>query len=71
MRPLSVRRATVPERAAARWWRNVRSGRMQRTLAAATAFSALPLGLEIYFKHFKGLLRRQVDVDAGRSCRPR
>ena len=27
---------------------------MQRTLAAATAVSALPLGLEIYFEHFKG-----------------
>jgi hypothetical protein len=57
MRPLSVRRVrrtTVPERAAERWWRNVRSGRMQRTLAGATAFSALPLGLEIYFEHVKG-----------------
>jgi hypothetical protein len=43
------------ERAAAlRWWENVRSGRAQRTLAAATAFSALPLGLEIYFEHFRG-----------------
>lgn len=37
-----------------RWWDNVRNGRMQRTLAAATALSALPLGLEIYFEHFKG-----------------
>src|SRR5579862_2738292 len=36
------------------WWENVRSGRMQRTLSAATAFSALPLGLEIYFEHFRG-----------------
>ena len=27
---------------------------MQQTLAAATAFSALPLGLEIYFEHFRG-----------------
>jgi hypothetical protein len=27
---------------------------MQRTLSAATAFSALPLGLEIYFEHFRG-----------------
>jgi hypothetical protein len=49
-----VRRTTPPERAAARWWRNVRGGRMQRTLAAATAFSALPLGIEIYFEHFRG-----------------
>jgi hypothetical protein len=48
------RRTTPPERGVARWWRNVSSGRMQRTLAAATAFSALPLGLEIYFEHFRG-----------------
>jgi len=27
---------------------------MQRTLAAATALSAAPLGLEIYFEHFRG-----------------
>jgi hypothetical protein len=32
----------------------MRSGRAQQTLAAATAFSALPLGLEIYFEHFRG-----------------
>lgn len=56
MRSLSspVRRTTAPERATMRWWRNVRSGRMQRTLSAATALSAPPLGLEIYFEHFKG-----------------
>ena len=51
---LPLRRRTPPERSLARWWRNVSSGRMQRTLAAATAFSALPLGLEIYFEHFRG-----------------
>ncbi|MEA2161073.1 MAG: hypothetical protein QOD66_3453, partial [Solirubrobacteraceae bacterium] len=49
-----VRRTTQPERAASRWWRNVSHGRAQKTLAAATAFSALPLGLEIYFEHFRG-----------------
>lgn len=49
-----IRRSTPPERAASRWWRNVRSGRMQRTLAGATAASALPLGIEIYFEHFRG-----------------
>ena len=27
---------------------------MQRTLAAATAFSALPLGFEVYVEHFRG-----------------
>jgi hypothetical protein len=55
MRPsMMIRRTTGPERAAARWWRNVSHGRMQRTLAGATALSALPLGLEIYFEHFRG-----------------
>jgi hypothetical protein len=33
---------------------NLRTGRLQRTLSAATALSALPLGLEIYFEHFRG-----------------
>ena len=33
---------------------NIRSGRVQRALAAATAFSALLLGLEIYFEHLRG-----------------
>lgn len=33
---------------------NLRRGRVQRALAAATALSALPLGLEIYFEHFRG-----------------
>jgi hypothetical protein len=33
---------------------NLRRGRVQRTLAGATAFSALPLGLEIYFEHYRG-----------------
>src|SRR5947209_14726317 len=42
------------ERAAMRWWANVKRGRMQRSLSAATALSALPLGLEIYFEHFRG-----------------
>src|SRR5436309_5785962 len=50
----ALRRNAPPERAAFRWWGNVRAGRLQRTLAAATALSALPLGLEIYFEHFRG-----------------
>jgi hypothetical protein len=33
---------------------NLRAGRLQRALSAATAASALPLGLEIYFEHFRG-----------------
>jgi hypothetical protein len=37
-----------------RWLANLRRGRVQRSLAAATAASALPLGLEIYFEHFRG-----------------
>jgi hypothetical protein len=51
---LPLRRTTMPERAAGRWLWNVRHGRAQKTLAAATAASALPLGLEIYFEHFRG-----------------
>jgi hypothetical protein len=38
----------------ARAVRNLRSGRLQRTLAGVTAVSALPLGVEIYFEHFRG-----------------
>lgn len=38
----------------ARFLRDLRRGRAQRTLAAATALSALPLGAEIYFEHFRG-----------------
>lgn len=38
----------------ARWIHDLRRGRVQRTLAAATALSALPLGAEIYFEHFRG-----------------
>jgi len=38
----------------ARLLRELRRGRVQRTLAAATALSALPLGAEIYFEHFRG-----------------
>ena len=49
-----MRRLRTPERAATRWWANFSNGRMQKTLAAATAFSALPLGVEIYFEHFRG-----------------
>jgi len=37
-----------------RFLRDLRRGRAQRTLAAATAASALPLGAEIYFEHFRG-----------------
>jgi hypothetical protein len=33
---------------------NIREGRLQRTLALATALSAAPLGFEIYFEHYKG-----------------
>lgn len=33
---------------------DVRRGRVQRVLSAATAASALPLGLEIYFEHYRG-----------------
>jgi hypothetical protein len=33
---------------------NIKRGRLQRTLAAATAFSSLPLAFEIYLEHYKG-----------------
>lgn len=33
--------------------KNLRRGRIQRTLAAATAVSAVALGVEIYFEHYK------------------
>ena len=39
---------------AAKVFANLRAGRMQRTLAAATALSAPPLGFEIYLEHYKG-----------------
>jgi len=34
--------------------RNIRRGRMQKALAAATALSAPPLAFEIYLEHYKG-----------------
>jgi hypothetical protein len=33
---------------------NLRAGRVQRTLSAVTALSALPLGVEIWLEHFRG-----------------
>jgi hypothetical protein len=33
---------------------NARAGRLQRTLAAVTAASALSLGAEIYLEHYRG-----------------
>jgi hypothetical protein len=38
----------------ARAVRNVRSGRMQKTLSAATAASTVPLTFEIWLEHYKG-----------------
>ena len=34
--------------------RDFRRGRVQRTLALATAASAAPLGFEVYMEHYKG-----------------
>jgi hypothetical protein len=39
---------------AERFVANVRSGRLQKTLAAATAFSVPGLAFEIYLEHYKG-----------------
>ena len=33
---------------------NIRAGRMQKLLSAATAFSVPPLAFEIYVEHYKG-----------------
>jgi hypothetical protein len=38
----------------ARALHNLRHGRMQRTLAAATAASTVPLTFEVYLEHYKG-----------------
>ncbi len=43
-----------PARGPGRLLWNLRRGRMQRTLAATTAASALPLGFEMYLEHYKG-----------------
>jgi hypothetical protein len=34
--------------------RNIRAGRLQRSLALASGLSALPLAFEIYLEHYKG-----------------
>jgi hypothetical protein len=47
-------RVTKTRGLAARVLANLRAGRMQRTLAAATALSAPPLAYEIYLEHYKG-----------------
>ena len=46
---MSARRRPI-----ARTVRNVRSGRMQKALSAATAASTVPLTFEIYLEHYKG-----------------
>jgi hypothetical protein len=38
----------------ARLLANIRAGRMQKSLAAATALGAPPLAFEIYIEHYKG-----------------
>jgi hypothetical protein len=48
------RRPSTRPRGPARLLWNLRRGRMQRTLAATTAASALPLGFEMYLEHYKG-----------------
>lgn len=47
---LMRRRQGVAARILANW----RAGRMQQTLAAATAVTAPPLAFEIYLEHYKG-----------------
>ena len=47
-------RAARRRGAVARAVRNIRTGRMQRSLAAATAASTIPLTFEVYLEHYKG-----------------
>jgi hypothetical protein len=47
-------RAPRRRRPVARAMRNVRDGRLQRTLSAATAASTVPLTFEVYLEHYKG-----------------
>jgi hypothetical protein len=49
--PIKLKRERGP---AARALANLRAGRMQRMLAAATALGAPPLAFEIYLEHYKG-----------------
>jgi hypothetical protein len=51
MRAAKTRRAGGP---IGRTVRNVRTGRMQKMLSAATAASAIPLTFEVYLEHYKG-----------------
>jgi hypothetical protein len=44
---MMARRRSLPRRA----FRNLRSGRAQQMLAAATPASALPLGVEVFVNH--------------------
>jgi hypothetical protein len=44
------RRTSLPRRAL----RNLRAGRAQQMLSAATAASALPLGIEVFVSHYGG-----------------
>lgn len=46
-------KSTIKGGLAARALRNLRAGRMQRSLAALTALSAPPLAFEIYLEHYK------------------
>jgi hypothetical protein len=50
MRSIRPRRASGARQLS----RELRSGHLQRTLAAATALSAPALGFEIYLEHYKG-----------------
>ena len=54
MGALLSRRSGAPKSGLKRWIWNLRAGRMQKTLAATTAFSGLPLGFEMYLEHYKG-----------------
>lgn len=42
------------DRRVRRMLKNARAGRLQRTLSALTAASALPLGAEVFLEHYRG-----------------
>jgi hypothetical protein len=54
LRRSSATRPAAPSGRLSRLLWNLRAGRMQKTLSATAAASALPLGFEMYLEHYKG-----------------
>jgi hypothetical protein len=47
--------------------RNIRTGRLQRSLALVSGLSSLPLAFEIYLEHYKGSFG-ETSGSGRRSC---